>query len=118
MFIQKKSMQSYKGMLLILFILTMLSSAAHAAVIQSVTGKLKLFATIDSRPAFSSVIWKISSDIAGTKKLIKTIRQHTASLELPPGTYQVIVSSKHQAETHNITILERTPYSLIVNLNQ
>lgn len=118
MFIQKNSIQRFKGFLSILFISMLLSGVAHATTVQSVTGQLKLLATIDNRPAFSSVVWKISLNIAGATKLVKTIKQHSASIDLPPGTYQVVLSSKNQAETHYITIVERTPYNLTINLGK
>lgn len=107
-----------RGFLLILFISLGFYSTAQAAI-KSVTGQLKLSATVDSRPAFSPVIWKISaSRVHGrAQRFVKTIRKHAATIDLQPGTYDVVFSTKQQAQTHKITIVESELYSLTINLD-
>ncbi len=113
---QKKYTSGLKGLLLILFISLGSFNVTHAAV-KNVTGQLKLLATIDNRPAFSSVIWKISTSKAGVQKFLKTIYQHAATIELAPGTYQITLSAKNnKAQTHKVTIVERKQLALTINL--
>lgn len=115
--IKKKCTRGFKGLLLILFISSGSFNVSHAAV-KNVTGQLKLLATIDNRPAFSSVIWKISTHKSGVKKAIKTINQHAATIELAPGTYQVVLSARNnKAQIYNVTILERKQFDLTINLD-
>lgn len=115
--IKKKCTQGFKGLLLILFISSVSFNVTHAAV-KNVTGQLKLLATVDNRPAFLSVIWEISTHKAGTKKLIKMVKQHAATIELAPGTYQVVLSARNnKAQIYNVTILERERFDLTINLD-
>lgn len=113
---QKKYTLGVKGFLLIILISMGSFSTTHAAV-KNVTGQLKLLATIDNRPAFSSVIWKISNSKAGVQKFFKTIYQHAATVELAPGTYHVTLSAKNnKSQTHKVTIVERQQRTLTINL--
>ncbi len=103
--------------LLILFIVSGSSNTTHAAV-KNVTGQLKLLATVDSRPAFSPVIWTISNNKVGTKKFAKTLTQHAVTIELEPDTYQITLSTgNNKSQTRNVTIVERKQYNLVIDLD-
>lgn len=115
--IQKKYTSGFKGLLLVLLISLSSFNATHAAI-KNVTGQLKLLATIDNRPAFSSVSWKISTSKAGVRKFFKVIKQHAATIELSPGTYHITLSAKNnETQVHTVTIVERKRLDLIINLD-
>nr|CAA6829100.1 MAG: Unknown protein [uncultured Thiotrichaceae bacterium] len=113
----KKELSKFSTYFVLTIFIALGVSNTALATVKSVTGQLKLRAIIDNRPAFSSVSWEISLRKAGVQKVIKTVKQHTATIELEPGTYQIILSAKDKARTRSITIVESKLHDLVINLD-
>jgi hypothetical protein len=101
-----------------LLLVSSLLSTASGANVKKVTGSLKLTATVNHQPAFSSVIWQIKLRTPGVGHLVSIIGKHATTVELEPGSYEIILSVGSKKESRDITIVERQQHDLVININR
>ncbi len=111
--------QLIKRLMLCLTILTLLTiNNPTIAKVKTVTGQLCLMATVDGKPAFRSVLWKLTPNSRNNHDVTTIqIYKHTATLDLEPGSYQVSVSLENKTHTYNVIIKENSKEELIVSLD-
>lgn len=112
--VQKTSLSLF---MLIALLMIDISGASEAKV-KTVTGQLRLVATLGGKPAFRSVIWKLTQKSPNSRSSGKVLyrHRHTVTLDLEPGKYQISVSLGNTTRTRQITIKESTKQSLIIDL--
>ena len=110
--------QLTKKFTLCLAILTLLTIHSTAvAKVKTLTGQLSLMATLDGKPAFRSVLWKLTPNSRSTDVKTILIHKHAATLDLAPGSYQISASLDNKTRTHYVTIKESSKQALIVSLD-
>ena len=111
--------QLIKRLMLCLTILALFTiNSTATAKIKAVTGQLSLMATVDGKPAFRSVLWKLTPNSRKDTDVITIqIHKHAATLDLAPGSYQVSVSLENKTHTYHVTIKENSKEELIVSLD-
>ncbi len=114
-FIKKPAL---KQTLACLSLLTLLAvNSATGATVKAVTGQLSLMATLEGKPAFRSVLWKLTPRFSTNDVSPIRIRKHAATLDLAPGSYQVSVSMGSKTHTYQVIIKESSKQTLIVDLD-
>lgn len=102
-----------------LIALLVLAGNSSAALVNGVTGQLKLLATINGEPAFREVVWHLKPLKPINKNIPDfevTITRHSAVVDLEAGKYQVHATAGSKTETQIITIEEGGKHNLILNL--
>lgn len=103
---------------LLALILLLTASLSHAKV-KTVTGQLRLMATLEGKPAFRPVTWQLTRSPHYSRSLFtgKKMTRHTVTLDLEPGTYYVSVSLNNKTQTRRVKIKESTKHFLEISLD-
>lgn len=110
--------QSIKKLMFCLAITTLLSiNGIAVAKVKAVTGQLSLMATLNGKPAFRTVLWKLTPKTDSNNTTTIHVNKHAKTLDLAPGDYQVSVSLDNKTHTYQITIKENSKQTLIVDLS-
>ena len=104
-----------KTLILVSLSLAFLIVGNVSASVKSVTGQLSLMATVDGKPAFRPVLWRLKH--AKKRVYEKTLHKHTATLDLEPGTYLVSLSYNNKTITRQVMIKESHTEKLIISLD-
>ncbi|MGB0845867.1 MAG: hypothetical protein ACPGSM_04035 [Thiolinea sp.] len=100
-----------------LLLLPLLATGISEANVKTATGSLSLMATLDGKPAFRPVIWKLIPRSHGNRSRIKTLTRHSATIDLEPGKYLVSVSMDNKTLSRHITIKESSKQSLVIQMD-
>ena len=103
--------------LYLLVLLPALMAAPLSANVKTVTGQLSLMATLDGKPAFREVLWRLTSAAGNSHAITKILKRHTATLDLEPGTYKISVSLGNKTRHRELTIKESKKHSLVISLD-
>lgn len=110
--------QIIKKLMFCLSIMTLLTTnGAAIAKVKTVTGQLRLMATLDGKPAFQSVIWKLIPTSKDKNVAVINVYKHAATLDLEPDNYQISVTLGNKTKTYQVTIKEGGKRALIVSLD-
>ena len=106
-----------KPSLYLLLMASIFMTGSLEASVKTVTGQLRLMATLDGKPAFRSVLWKLTRRTQNNKTSVQTLKRHTATVDLEPGHYQISVTMGAKTRTRQITIKESKKHSLAISLD-
>ena len=109
--------RTIKPLLYLVMMAALLCGGIASANVKAVTGQLSLMAMLGGKPAFRTVLWKLTPNSQSSGASPIQIQQHAATLDLQPGSYQISVSLGNKTRTYQIIIKESSKQELIVNLD-